>query len=283
MADTKLSALTELAATPAVGDQVYIQDISEAAAAQSKRITIANIFTSPTLVTPALGTPASGVMTNVTGTAAGLTAGNVTTNANLTGVVTSTGNATAIADKALAIAKLADGTDGELITWGADGVIAAVAVGTATHVLTSNGAGAAPTFQAAAGGGGTAIAASATAQNASATEKSTNSLTAVKLKEVKLDYAFTGSIRITFDMKRDIGYVGHAQIYRNGAAIGTDQTTTSTTDDNKSQDFTGITWAVNDLIQLYGWMSAGGGSYIVYVNDFNFLYDLKYTTTNQDP
>ena len=50
--------------------------------------------TSPTLVTPALGTPASGVATNLTGTAAGLTAGNVTTNANLTGAVTSTGNAT---------------------------------------------------------------------------------------------------------------------------------------------------------------------------------------------
>ena len=50
-----------------------------------------------TLVAPALGTPASGIMTNVTGTAAGLTAGNVTTNANLTGDVTSVGNATSIA------------------------------------------------------------------------------------------------------------------------------------------------------------------------------------------
>ncbi len=48
---------------------------------------------SPTLVTPALGTPASGVATNLTGTAAGLTSGNVTTNANLTGHITSTGNA----------------------------------------------------------------------------------------------------------------------------------------------------------------------------------------------
>jgi len=45
------------------------------------------------------------------------------------------------------------GTDGELITWDASGDPAAVAVGTATHVLTSNGAGAAPTFQAAAAGG----------------------------------------------------------------------------------------------------------------------------------
>ena len=49
--------------------------------------------TSPTLVTPALGTPASCVATNLSGTAANLTAGNVTTNANLTGHVTSVGNA----------------------------------------------------------------------------------------------------------------------------------------------------------------------------------------------
>lgn len=52
--------------------------------------------TSPTLVTPALGTPASGVATNLTGTAASLTAGTVTTNANLTGHITSTGNATVL-------------------------------------------------------------------------------------------------------------------------------------------------------------------------------------------
>jgi hypothetical protein len=58
--------------------------------------------TSPTLVTPLLGTPTSGVLTNCTGTAAGLTAGTVTTNANLTGPVTSVGNATTIADAELA-------------------------------------------------------------------------------------------------------------------------------------------------------------------------------------
>ena len=52
--------------------------------------------TSPTLVTPALGTPSALVGTNITGTAAGLTAGNVTTNANLTGAVTSIGNATSL-------------------------------------------------------------------------------------------------------------------------------------------------------------------------------------------
>lgn len=55
--------------------------------------------TSPTLVTPALGTPSALVGTNITGTAAGLTAGNVTTNANLTGPITSVGNATSVASQ----------------------------------------------------------------------------------------------------------------------------------------------------------------------------------------
>jgi hypothetical protein len=68
-----------------------------AAALTDETGTGANVFaTSPTLVTPALGTPSALVGTNITGTAAGLTAGNVTTNANLTGAVTSTGNATSL-------------------------------------------------------------------------------------------------------------------------------------------------------------------------------------------
>lgn len=53
-----------------------------------------------TFVSPALGTPVSGVATNLTGTAAGLTAGNTTTNANLTGGVTSVGNATTVVTNA---------------------------------------------------------------------------------------------------------------------------------------------------------------------------------------
>jgi hypothetical protein len=53
----------------------------------------------------------------------------------------------------IGVSALADGTDGELITWNASGGAATVGVGTATNVLTSNGSGAAPTFQAAAGGG----------------------------------------------------------------------------------------------------------------------------------
>lgn len=51
MADTKLSALTELAAAPASDDEVYIRDVSEAAADESKRITISNLFSQPPAMT----------------------------------------------------------------------------------------------------------------------------------------------------------------------------------------------------------------------------------------
>lgn len=72
--------------------------------------------TSPTLVTPALGTPTSGVATNLTGTASGLTAGNVTTNANLTGVITSVGNATSIASQTGTGTKFVVDTSPALVT-----------------------------------------------------------------------------------------------------------------------------------------------------------------------
>ena len=59
----------------------------------------------------------------------------------------------AVADNAITLAKMAHGTDGELITYDATGAPANVAVGTSGQVLTSGGAGVAPTFQTAAGGG----------------------------------------------------------------------------------------------------------------------------------
>ncbi len=64
---------------------------------------------------------------------------------------------TTLSTASIAVSDLADGTDGELITWDAAGAPATVAVGTAAQVLTSNGAGTAPTFQAAAGGTPTQI------------------------------------------------------------------------------------------------------------------------------
>ena len=51
------------------------------------------------------------------------------------------------------LAKLANGTDGNIISYDASGVVTAVATGTSGQVLTSAGAGAAPSFQTPAGGG----------------------------------------------------------------------------------------------------------------------------------
>lgn len=61
-------------------------------------------------------------------------------------VATSSGGLSSVA-----ISDLDNGTDGELITWDSSGVATTVSVGTSGQVLTSNGAGAEPTFQAAAG------------------------------------------------------------------------------------------------------------------------------------
>ncbi len=71
--------------------------------------------TSPTLITPVLGTPASGVATNLTGTASNLTAGSVTTNADLTGDITSSGNATSIASGVIVLGDIATAAKTEAI------------------------------------------------------------------------------------------------------------------------------------------------------------------------
>jgi len=71
---------------------------------------------SPTLVTPALGTPSALVGTNITGTATSFTASNVTTNANLTGPITSSGNATSIASQTGTGTKFVVNTSPTIIT-----------------------------------------------------------------------------------------------------------------------------------------------------------------------
>jgi hypothetical protein len=58
-----------------------------------------------------------------------------------------------VADNAITLAKMAHGTDGEIITYDASGAPATVGVGSSGQVLTSNGAGSAPTMQDSAAGG----------------------------------------------------------------------------------------------------------------------------------
>lgn len=84
---------------------------------------------SPTLVTPALGTPSSGVATNLTGTATALNIGGnaatVTTNANLTGDVTSAGNATTLATVNSGSGSVGSSTAIPVLTTNAKGLVTA--------------------------------------------------------------------------------------------------------------------------------------------------------------
>jgi len=59
----------------------------------------------------------------------------------------------AIADNAITLAKMASGTDGNILSYDASGNPVAIATGSADQVLTSAGAGAPPTMAAAGGGG----------------------------------------------------------------------------------------------------------------------------------
>jgi len=104
----------------------------------------ANVFaTSPTLVTPALGTPTALVGTNITGTAAGLTAGNVTTNANLTGAITSVGNAASLGSftSAQLAGALTDETGSGANVFATSPTLVTPALGTPSSVVLSNATG----------------------------------------------------------------------------------------------------------------------------------------------
>jgi len=88
----------------------------------------------------------------VAGTNISLTEGTDGGNETLTAALSGTIATAQIADDAVTLAKMAPGTDGNLITYDASGNPVAVATGSAGQVLTSAGAGAPPTFAAAGGG-----------------------------------------------------------------------------------------------------------------------------------
>jgi len=117
---------------------------------------------SPIMTAPALGTPASGVATNLTGTAAGLTAGNATTLETARTINGTSFNGSANITVTAAGSTLSDtvtvakGGTGRITSTTAYGLLAAgttatgahqtLAVGTSGQILKSNGA-ALPTFQ----------------------------------------------------------------------------------------------------------------------------------------
>jgi|GEM_PF-1341634 len=141
------------------GDSVQVTDLTASVAVftDASKNLVSNAITgtgnvvmstSPTLVTPALGTPSALVGTNITGTAAGLTAGNVTTNANLTGAVTSVGNATSLGSftSAQLATALTDETGTGANVFATSPTLVTPALGTPTALVGTNITGTATAF-----------------------------------------------------------------------------------------------------------------------------------------
>ena len=116
-------------------------------------------FFDGTVTSDAFAGPLTGAVTGNADTATALASGrtiamtgDVTwTSASFTGAGNVTGAGT-IADNAVTLAKMAGGTDGNIISYDASGDPVAVATGTDGQVLTSAGAGAPPAFEDAGGG-----------------------------------------------------------------------------------------------------------------------------------
>jgi hypothetical protein len=125
----------------------------------------------------------STLKTNILDTPSG--SGNITVNRPT--VLTAGDIITAdIADNAITLAKMAGGTDGQIITYDASGDPVAVGPGTDGQVLTSTGAGSPPAFEAAAGGGAWNIIGTSVASNSA-------SLTITGLSSTYDTYALVAS------------------------------------------------------------------------------------------
>jgi len=133
--------------------QVDIDNVDTYLAATTKTLTNKTL-TAPTLTTPALGTPASGVMTNMTGavtaslvddavTVAKMAVNSIDSDQYVDGSI----DTAHIADNQITLAKLAGGTDGNIISFDASGDPVAIATGSDGQVLTSTGAGSPPAFE----------------------------------------------------------------------------------------------------------------------------------------
>jgi hypothetical protein len=89
-----------------------------------------------------------------------------------------------------------------------------------------------------------------------------------------------GTVNVSFDLHTDtIGATSYAQVYRNGAAVGTLQSTTSLSYVTFTEAISG--WSRGDACQLYAYSSANTVS--AYVRNFRIRIDnptVEYVTLN---
>lgn len=247
MADQKLSELTELNATPAPTDEVYIRDESEDPANESKRITVLNLLGS--FVTHAALTIAHGAVSAATASRM------VVRDASARAKFAAPGAAGDVLIKGTRVTldELPAVTD-EFYLVGTGGNMEERAVFPIESVASDN------------------------LQHSNDTEREQTSTTPVKAKEIELT-SVRQAMRVKFSIQKD-GHKG--QVYKNGIAIGVEHTGTGSWQ-TFSQDFD-VAAVAGDLIQIYIWKPSNGVA--SNARNFRLYYDLVltgYTDVSQDP
>lgn len=95
-----------------------------------------------------------------------------------------------------------------------------------------------------------AMQASGNVKNSNDAEKTTTSTSPVKLKEIRINKAYNGSLRVIWLMNCQNGSGVWGQVYKNGTPIGSEQGTGNLSPTAFTQDITGGLQA-GDLIQIY--------------------------------
>lgn len=115
-------------------------------------------------------------------------------------------------------------------------------------------------------------AASANVRNSHNAEATSTSAAYVKVKTITLTYGLVGIARFLFDLKTsDAGTPtpAYGRIYRNGVALGTEQSDVTGAYVTKSEDIT-QNWNPGDTVEL--WVKIAGGN-TVSVQNFRIAYD----------
>jgi len=133
--------------------------------------------------------------------------------------------------------------------------------------------------------------ASGNVKNSNDTEKTTTSTTPVKLKEIKINQNYSGSIRVIWLMACEQGRGVWGQVYKNGTPVGSEQGTGSQGWQSFTQDISGGLQG-GDLIQIYVRAASGDTGHIKnmklgfnwYIISFkNWILSTPLSLTNTDP
>jgi len=114
-------------------------------------------------------------------------------------------------------------------------------------------------------------AASANLRNSHDAEATSAATAYTKVKTITLTNGLVGQQRFLFDIKTaGGGATAYGKIYRNGVALGTEQTDVTGGYVTKSQDIT-QTWNPGDTVEL--WIYTSNAGQIVSVQNFRIAYD----------